>query len=149
MWERVSAKWINATELLSLKWWKSNWAMWQECCNITILNAVEEIKTLHMKKSCCSLERTYNYPILSGISTGNKDLNCSLCLLSWVLAQRYLYLVKIGQIFYYTETGLYKHPKPISSHPEGCCVPPQKTPTHKTHSKTQPPLQMRIWAKKC
>lgn len=39
--EGASAKWVNATELSSLKRWRCNWAQWQEWCSITILNATE------------------------------------------------------------------------------------------------------------
>lgn len=67
--------------------------------------------TFEKTKSCCSAERTYNYSILSRMRIGNKDLHCFLCLLSGVLAQRYLCLGKIGQIFDHIETLLHKCPK--------------------------------------
>lgn len=39
--EGENAKWMNATEPLSLKLWRCNVAWWQEWCSMTILNDAE------------------------------------------------------------------------------------------------------------
>lgn len=65
---------------------------------------------------------------------GNKDLRCSLCLLSGVLAQTYLCLGKTGQIFDHIEAVLHKCPK-IHLNPPKRILPPPKTPATNKQNK--------------
>lgn len=51
MTEGENAKWMNATELLSLKLWRCNWAQWQEWCSINILNDAEKNQNTTFEKT--------------------------------------------------------------------------------------------------
>lgn len=105
---------------------------------------IDQNTTFEKTKSCCSVEGTYIYSIFSGMRIGNKDLHCSLCLLSGVLAQRYLCLGKTGQIFYHIGMVLHKclkiHLKPPKENfapaPKKCSNKQTKKP-HNLHPKTR------------
>lgn len=75
---------------------------------------------------------------------GNKDLHCSLCLLSGVLAQTYLCLGKTGQIFDHIETVLRKCPK-IHLNPSKDNFAPPKNPSNKQTKQNHNLLPKTRW----